>query len=105
MVKRSTVSRTAVVCNGRGDQGGHCCWIDGVVCQFLFTDRGGTPRCGIWDEMSDSTEWAAAPVGLMFARKYPGMTCHDWPQNIPELMEREPEMGPFALCCWGRGNS
>jgi len=92
-------------CTGRGDgKGGHCCWIAGEVCEFLFTDRGGTPRCGVWDEMS-SPEWEVAPVGLMFAEKWPGKTCKDWPQKIPALMEREPEMGPFALCCWGRGNA
>ena len=94
-----------IVCNGRGDGGGgHCCWIDGKVCEFLFTDRGGTPRCMVWDKM-DTGRWRNSPVGQWFEEHHPGYTCRDWPQNIPELMQREPEMGPFSLCCWGRGNA
>ena len=93
-----------VTCNGRGQgDGGHCCYIAGEVCQFLFTDRGGTPRCGVWDEM-DTDGWQAAPVGVWFAENYPGYTCKDWPQNIPEVMAQAETAGPFYVCCWGRGN-
>lgn len=83
------------ICTGRGDtDGGHCCWIAGEVCQFLFTDRGGTPRCGVWDEMGGPA-WQNAPVGRWYADAYPGFTCIDWPQNIPEVMA-----GGIGLCCW-----
>jgi len=80
-----------IICNGRGDgKGGHCCWINGEVCEFLFTDRGGTPRCGVWDEMG-TVKWREAPVGVWFAERYPGYDCQDWPQNIPEAPN---------TCCW-----
>lgn len=94
-------------CNGQGANGDHCCWIDGQVCEFLFTDRGGTPRCSLfkeWGNLADNPEWVAAPVGRFFARLYPGFDCGDWPQHIPDLMGKEPDLGPFALCCYGRGN-
>ncbi len=99
---------TPILCNGRGGDGGHCCWIDGKVCEFLFTDRGGTPRCSIFDQFSGdshpSQEWLDAPVGQWFAETYPGYHCGDWPQNIPEVMAKADVTGPFGLCCWGRGN-
>ena len=83
-----------ITCTGRGDNGGHCCWINGQVCQFLFTDRGGTPRCGVWDTQG-SPEWQAAPVGRWFAKRHPGKTCKDWPQRLPGVMA----LG-VGLCCW-----
>ena len=94
-----------IICNGRGDNGGHCCVINGEVCGFLFTDRGGTPRCSLFDEwgrLADNPEWVAAPVGRWFAEQHPGYDCGDWPQNIPEVMA-EVESGrvnPTAVCCW-----
>lgn len=83
-------------CTGRGDSGGHCCWIGGEVCQFL-DQSGDIPRCGIWDELG-GPEWQNAPVGRMFAERWPGYTCIDWPQNIPEVME----LG-IGLCCYRGG--
>ena len=90
-----------VVCTGRGNDGDHCCWIAGEICEFLFTDRGGTPRCSVWGEW-DTDKYRNSPVGRSLAEHHPGYTCQDWPQNIPEVMAVP--SGPFALCCWGRGN-
>ncbi len=82
-------------CTGRGDtNGGHCCYIEGKVCEFLFVNRGGVPRCSIWDEM-DSNKWRRSEVGKWFAKTYPGFNCQDWPQNIPEAMA-----AGRGLCCW-----
>ena len=84
-----------VTCTGQGDVGGgHCCWINGEVCQFLFTNREGIPRCSIWDDMP-TPEWKQAPVGQMFAKRWPWKTCRDWPQKIPEVMAKG-----VGLCCW-----
>jgi len=91
-------------CNGKGSDGDHCCVIKGEVCQFLFVNRGGVPRCMIFEEQP-TPEWEEAPVGKWFAENYPGFNCRDWPQNIPEVMEEAKEMGPFYICCWGRGNA
>lgn len=77
------------VCSGRGDAGDHCCYINGEVCQFL-TYEDDVPRCSIWGEWDEN--WQEAPVGQWFARVYPGYTCADWPQNIPEVRG--------GLCCW-----
>jgi hypothetical protein len=93
-----------IACTGRGANGDHCCYIAGKVCQFLFTDRGGTPRCSIFEEQP-TPEWEAAPVGRWFAESYPGFNCRDWPQNIPKVMAKADLTGPFGLCCWGRGNA
>ena len=32
-----------------------------------------------------------------------GYTCHDWPQDIPYVMEQAKTAGPYFACCWGRG--
>ena len=73
----------------------HCCVIEGEVCPALTFDLGqGLYRCSIWNEMGEE-RWQALPVGRWFARTHPGYTCHDWPQNIPEVMERG-----IGLCCW-----
>ena len=88
-----------MICNGQGSNGDHCCYIAGQVCQFLDTS-GEIPRCSVWGNWD--LRWRNAPVGQWFAETYPGYTCADWPQNIPEVMERE--AGPFYTCCWGRGN-
>lgn len=96
-----------VVCSGRGDNGGHCCWIGGEVCEFLSIDSE-IPRCSLYDEwgtLSKNPEWRDAPVGRWFAETYPGYDCGDWPQNIPEVMAAAPDAGPFYVCCWGRGNN
>jgi len=86
------------ICTGKGDtDGGHCCWINGEVCGFLFIDRGGTPRCGLWGEWGDlasNVEWVKAPIGRWFAENHPGYDCSDWPQNIPEAMALP------GRCCW-----
>jgi len=87
------VPATRVTCNGQGDSGDHCCYIGGVVCEFLDT-KGAIPRCSVWDEM-DSPKWKQARVGKYFAERFPGYTCRDWPQNIPEVME-----AGIGLCCW-----
>jgi hypothetical protein len=84
-----------VVCTGTGSTGDHCCYIGGEVCEFLDRSDPRRPLCGVWDTMGDET-WQNAPVGQWFARKYPGYTCIDWPQNIPEVMARG-----RGLCCWG----
>ena len=91
-------------CTGTGANGDHCCYIGGKVCEFLFTDRGGTPRCGVWDEMG-TVKWKKAPVGQYFAENYPEKNCQDWPPNIPEVMAKADITGPYGLCCWGRGNA
>ena len=87
-----------MTCTGRGDtDGGHCCYINGEVCQFLFTDRGGTPRCKLfseWGNLYEVGEWVNSPVGQWFADKYPGFECGDWPQNIPAVMASN------GRCCW-----
>lgn len=90
-------------CNGRGAGGDHCCYIDGKTCEFLSHSDPRRPLCSKWDTMGDA-EWQNAPVGIWFANTHPGYTCHDWPQNIPEVMDAEPDHGPFFACCWGRGN-
>jgi len=82
------------VCTGRGAGGDHCCYIEGQVCQFLVT-QDGLPRCSLWSgQMLGNPEWEQAPVGRFLAR-YPGKDCHDWPQNIPEVMATG-----RGLCCW-----
>ena len=83
-----------IICDGRGDGGDHCCYIEGKVCEFLDTSNPLGPRCGKWDTMGDP-EWQNAPVGLWFAKRYPGFTCIDWPQNITEVME-----AGVGTCCW-----
>lgn len=84
------------VCNGRGDVGGdHCCYLDGEVCKFLITDQAGTPRCSLyaeWGALNDNPEWVSSPAGQFYARLYPGYTCADWPQNIPNVRG--------GVCCW-----
>ena len=96
-------------CTGRGADGDHCCYIGGKVCEFLFTDRGGTPRCSIFDQFDGdqhpSQEWLDAPVGQWFLETHPGYHCGDWPQNIPKVMAKADITGPYGLCCWGRGNA
>lgn len=88
-----------MICTGRGDtDGGHCCYINGEVCQFLFTDRGGTPRCKLfseWGKLDLNNEWVNSPIGSWFASRYPGYECGDWPQNIPAVMESQ-----AGKCCW-----
>ena len=85
-----------MICTGRGDtDGGHCCWVRGELCEFLFTDRGGTPRCKLhdqWPNLLFLAEWVNAPIGQAFAEDNPGYTCADYPQNIPNLKG--------GRCCW-----
>ena len=87
-----------MICTGKGDtDGGHCCWINGELCQFLFTDRGGTPRCKLhaeWGNLTELAEWVNAPIGQWFTERHPGFECGDWPQNIPEAMALD------GRCCW-----
>lgn len=83
-----------VVCNGQGDvDGGHCCWIDGKVCELLDTS-GPIPRCSVWGRW-DEPVWTDSPAGKFFAGRYPGFNCSDWPQRIPEVMA-----SGRGLCCW-----
>ncbi len=86
------------VCTGRGGGdvgGGHCCWVNGEVCQFLDFD-GDLPRCTIWTGMSGPV-WDHSPIGRMYAARHPGKnyTCRDWPQDIPAVMA-----AGVGLCCW-----
>lgn len=89
-------------CDGRGDGGDHCCYIEGSVCEFLVT-RDGTPRCGLllalgsWDRVHDDPRWKAAPIGRVMDREYPGYGCGDWPQNIPA------DMTGANRCCFTEG--
>lgn len=87
-----------VVCNGRGDNGSHCCTINGETCPLLTIDQSGTPRCSVWGQWDEPTYQASA-AAAWFAERYPGYTCADWPQNIPELAGRS---GP-GMCCWKDG--
>ena len=83
-----------MICTGRGDiGGGHCCWVEGGLCQFLTFDNT-LPRCTIWDKMSGPV-WDESPIGKTFAKDHPGFTCRDWPQNIPKVMARG-----VGLCCY-----
>jgi hypothetical protein len=84
-----------VVCDGQGDQGSHCCTINGVTCPLLFTDRGGTPRCSVWGKW-DSSEYLESDAAAWFDERYPGFNCSDWPQRIPAL---DGKSGP-GMCCW-----
>lgn len=88
-------------CTGTGDNGDHCCYIAGEVCEFLFINRGGVPRCTLideWGRLADNPKWVAAPVGQWFADNHPGFDCGDWPQRIPQVMRTA-----IGLCCWGVG--
>jgi hypothetical protein len=78
-----------VTCNGRGANGGHCCWLGGVECEYVENSR-----CTIWDRIP-SPFYAATYAGRYMAERYPGYTCRDWPQNIPEVMAEG-----IGLCCW-----
>ncbi len=83
------------VCTGRGDvDSGHCCWVNGEVCAYL-DESGEVPRCKLWGKM-DSPQYKRSKAGKYFAERYPGFTCEDWPQNIPEVMA-----AGVGLCCWG----
>ena len=98
------------VCTGQGANGSHCCYIGGQVCYYL-DDSEPTPRCsllvelGSWDKVHKDRRWKRSVVGVWFKDRYPGYGCGDWPQNIPEVMNDEPDAGPFYACCWGRGNT
>ena len=82
-------------CSGKGDNGDHCCYINGAVCPLLAMVDG-VPRCTVWDDrMRGNAVWEQSPVGQWMAERYPGKDCHDWPQNIPEVME-----AGRGLCCW-----
>lgn len=85
------------VCSGRGDQGDHCCYINGQVCPLLVFD-GDVPRCSVWGQW-DSPEYLATAAAAFYEERWPGRgyTCGDWPQNIPEVMST----AGFGLCCWG----
>lgn len=86
------------ICQGRGPDGEHCCYIEGEVCEFLIVVEG-VPRCSIWHlQMRKSGRWRNAPVGQWFAAKHPGYDCKDWPQNIPEVMAKAGT--GIGLCCW-----
>lgn len=86
------------VCNGQGDRGGHCCWHDGEVCSLLDTS-GPVPRCSVWGRW-DSEPYLSSDAAAFYEGRWPGRgyTCADWPQNIPEVMERG-----VGLCCWSNG--
>ena len=81
------------VCDGKGNAGTHCCWIDGQECEFVVW-LGDRAWCGVWNLM-DRPEWHASTIGRKFAEWYPGKgyTCRDYPQNI----EGFPAGG---RCCW-----
>lgn len=87
-------------CSGRGDGGDHCCYINGVVCEFL-TYEDDLPRCGLrlehgnWHAVHADLRWKNAPVGRWFAARHPGFGCGDWPDKIPAAIEQ-----PGGKCCW-----
>lgn len=85
-----------MTCTGRGSNGGHCCWISGVVCPLLV-EVDGLPRCAVWGRW-DSVEYLETAAAAWFEASWPGRgyTCADWPQNIPEVMAEG-----IGLCCWG----
>ena len=80
------------VCTGRGDNGGHCCYIGGKVCYFY--DDGCTLRAelGSWEAVHSDRRWKRSKVGKWFAVNYSGFGCGDWPQKIPNVRG--------GLCCW-----
>lgn len=88
-----------ITCTGQGDNGGHCCWIDGTVCSYLV-EVDGLPRCGklielgSWEAVKKDRNWRRSKVGKWFKRIWPGEDygCGDWPQNIPDV--------PGGRCCW-----
>lgn len=69
-------------CSGRGDaQGGHCCWVNGVVCEFLVVG-GHESRafaCGLMVELGDWAKVHAdpryAPIAVVMETE--GL-CGDW---------------------------
>ena len=82
-------------CDGGLKRGDHCCWINGEECEFLLFEDG-MARCALWSEdMKGLKSWQLAPVGRWFAETHPGFDCKDWPQNIPDEMEKG-----IGLCCW-----
>ncbi len=77
-----------VTCTSKGDNGDHCCYMGGGVCQYLDET---TIRCTIFETAPNVEGYDDSPVGKYFAEFYPGYTCRDWPQNIPEAPNQ---------CCW-----
>ena len=75
-------------------QTGNCCTdLEGRRCPFLTDEM----LCqlfvehGSWDEACSDAGWVAE-VGPIFARRWPGYHCGDWPQNIPTVR---------VGCCYG----
>ncbi len=69
------------ICTGRGDaDGGHCCWVNGKVCEFLIENHGGRRfACGLMVELGDwqtvHTSSRYSPLAIVFADE--GL-CGDW---------------------------
>jgi len=89
-----------IICSGNGDRPGHCCWINGKVCNYL-TVVDDVPRCslllelGDWAKVHRDRRWKRSIVGQWFKTNHPGYGCGDWPQHIPEVMAQ-----PSGRCCW-----
>lgn len=94
-----TLARPPLSCNG--NNGDHCCWVDGNVCEKLDLSDPLVPRCslltelGSWDAVHESEEWKALPVAEWFGEMCPGFGCGDWPEKIPDVMDQ-----PTGKCCW-----
>lgn len=85
-------------CDGRGGPDGHCCYVNGAVCEYLVENVDGRRfACGLlltlgsWEVVHASAEWQALP----FTAFPSGYGCGDWPQKIPGLME-----SGAGLCCF-----
>ena len=76
----------AIICNGRGDGGSHCCYLEGEVCKYLIY-QGDTPRCGLrvehgsWDAVHNDPRYLkdVKPVWIRTGTQ----DCGDWGINPP----------------------
>lgn len=79
-------------CTGRGDaDGGHCCWVGGMVCEFLvenYKDRrfacGLMAELGDWDKVHADTRYSA--LAIHFADSG---VCGDWQPKIGQCCREE----------------
>lgn len=85
-------------CLGR-NLDGHCCWVDGKVCQFLEenTERGFRWTCGLRRELGNWDKVLADPryqKEVQPKLRAPGVNCRDWPNKDAG--------GPCLLCGGGK---
>ena len=84
----------AIKCNGRGDNGDHCCYLEGKVCKYLI-HQDGMPRCGLRVEHGDWEKVHKDPryledVKPILVRRGVKEDCGDWGFNPPR-------------CCFAKG--